>query len=216
MSREREGRLVSEEAFTNRKPCELGGCPDCEFFKTKMDKCKEEDSNDSAGVPETAEIPLNVAMMVAVEAPERRWAFCGREEDSDMEEEPELLDGGDCNYDLTRRLHEPPKKRHYQTGARPHRMSQIREIRCVSSASKTSLRRSRRLAEKRRGASTVSLPRVGSESYDETTTKDDSGGSASANTSTVRDQRAKPQGLQGTLPTRSGTRHRGATSVPGK
>ena len=109
MSREREGRLVSEEAFANRKPCELGGCPDCEFFKTKLDKCKEEDSNDSAGVPDTAEIPLNVARMVAFEAPERRWAFCGREEDSDMEEEPELLDGGDCNYDLTRRLHEPPR-----------------------------------------------------------------------------------------------------------
>jgi hypothetical protein len=101
LSWKREGRLDQEEAFNNRKPCKLGGCPDCEFFKKKMAKCKNEDSDDSEGVPETAEIPLDVAMTVAEMAPEFRWEFCDRDEDSDLEEEPELLDGVDFNYYLT-------------------------------------------------------------------------------------------------------------------
>jgi len=56
-----------------------------------------------------AEVLIDVEMTVASKVPEFCWEFCGRDEDSDLEEEPELLDGVDFNYYLTRRLHELPK-----------------------------------------------------------------------------------------------------------
>jgi len=172
LSRKREGRLDQEEAFNSRKPCKLGGCPDCEFFNKKLQKCRNEDSDDSEGTPETAEIPIDVALTAVAKTAEFRWEFCGRDEDSDLEEEPELLDGVDFNYYLTRRLHEqsqttPPDWREAASDVAIARDS------VYVAREQTSLRRSRRLAEKRRGASTVSLPLVENETPDETIAEND-------------------------------------------
>jgi hypothetical protein len=111
-------------------------------------------------------------MVAAIAAPVLRWEFCGRDEDSDLDEEPELLDGVDYNYYLTRRLHELPKTTLPDWREAASDVAIPRDSVCVV-REQTTLRRSRRLAEKRRGASTVSLPLVESETTDEQEAEDD-------------------------------------------
>jgi hypothetical protein len=59
LSRKLEGHPEQEEAFEKRKLCKLGGYPDCEFFKKKLDKCRDEGFDDSEGAPESTKIPVD-------------------------------------------------------------------------------------------------------------------------------------------------------------
>jgi hypothetical protein len=111
-------------------------------------------------------------MAAAIAVPELRWEFCGRDEDSDWDEEPKLLDGVDYNYYLTRRLHErsntplPDWREAASDVAIPRdAVYAVREH--------ITLRQSRRLSEKHRSASTVLLPLVETKTADEGIEEDD-------------------------------------------
>jgi len=105
LSRKREEYPEQQQAFEKRRPCKLDGCPDCEFLHEKLEKCRDEDSDDSEG-------PINAterAVFARAALADLRWEYMGRDVDSDDDgEEPEFIDGIDFNVYLTRRLHDMP------------------------------------------------------------------------------------------------------------
>jgi hypothetical protein len=171
LSRKRESYPEQQELFNKRKPCKLGECPDCVFHKKKLESCRDEDSDDSDEATERGADLTDAARALVLAPPDMRWEFAQRDVDSD-DEEPELVDGVDFNLYLTRRLFDIPNRTHLnlsevEASAQEHgeRIFVVKE--------KVMLRRSSRLAEKRRGAAASRGPAVQGESSDE----DEEGGS---------------------------------------
>ena len=172
LSCKREEHADQQDAFNKQPHCKLRGCPDCEFHKKKMDKCRDEDSDDS---DEALMRPssVNVALCDASALLEPRWELAMRDVDSDDEdgEEPEFVDGIDFNVYLTRRFHDLPNRTQLD-------LREVEDIDTDSSVpvlftqEKTVVRRSRRLAEKRQGAKPVSRPLVRGESSGESDMED--------------------------------------------
>ena len=170
LSRKRGIYPGMQEAFCKGKPCNLGECPDCLFHRKKLDRCRDPDSDDSDEVIEKPEEALGVAMVNFADFLNARWEFAARDVDSDDDgEEPELVDGIDFNVYLTRRLHDLPNRTRLD----------LREVEAgaaeVLAVEVPAVRRSARLAEKRRGAAVAARPLVQGEQESEGDADDEDG-----------------------------------------
>jgi len=191
LSRKREGHPEQQEAFSKRRPCRLGECPDCLFFDKKLNRCRDPDSDDSDDKLQLIDSSEKLLAVLSDEVKAqrgRKWRFAERDIDSDEDgEEPEFVDGIDFNVHLTRRLHEPGSKRSTRafpecvslccspdlpltetqvTDTENQDTSMDRERLYVAQETQV-LRRSRRLASKRERARPAPLPLVAGETDDD-------------------------------------------------
>jgi hypothetical protein len=133
-------------------------------LKRYRGKDSDESDDSTNAIPQ----PLTTGEALAACLADLRWEFAEPNVGSDDEEgeEPEFVNSIDFNLYLIRRLHDLPNRSHLNLSEIETRATEFGE-RIFVVREKVALRRSKRLEEKRRGASAVSEPLMRGESSDE-------------------------------------------------